>query len=58
MINSGGFGGRGQRLGEPDNVAPTIRLDGSQTRSARVGEPLTLLAYASDDGNPRGGIGD
>ena len=28
MMNNGGFGGRGQRLGEPDNVVPTVRLDG------------------------------
>ncbi len=57
MMNNGGFGGRGQRLGEPDNVPPSIRLEGPATRSAKVGEPLALTAYASDDGNPRGGIG-
>ncbi len=57
MLNNGGFGGRGQRLGEPDNVRPSIRLDGSATRSVQVGEPLTVVAYASDDGNPRGGLG-
>ena len=57
MMNNGGFGGRGQRLGEPDNVPPSIRLKGPATRSAKVGEPLALTAYASDDGNPRGGIG-
>lgn len=57
MMNNGGFGGRGQRLGEPDNVPPAVRLDGAAARSARVGEPLTLRAYASDDGNPRGGLG-
>ena len=57
MMNNGGFGGRGQRLGEPDNVVPTVRLDGPATRSVKVGEPLALRAYASDDGNPRGGLG-
>ena len=57
MMNNGGFGGRGQRLGEPDNVPPSIRLQGPATRSVEVGEPLALTAYASDDGNPRGGIG-
>ena len=57
MMNNGGFGGRGQRLGEPDNVAPTVRLEGPATRSVKVGQPLVLKAYASDDGNPRGGIG-
>ena len=57
MMNNGGFGGRGQRLGEPDNVVPTVRLDGPASRTVKVGEPLALKAYASDDGNPRGGIG-
>ena len=57
MMNNGGFGGRGQRIGEPDNVAPAVRLDGSAARTVRVGEPLDLRAYASDDGNPRGGLG-
>ena len=57
MMNNGGFGGRGQRLGEPDNIPPSIRLEGDATRSVKVGEPLALTAYASDDGNPRGGLG-
>ena len=57
MMNNGGFGGRGQRLGEPDNVPPSVRLRGAATRSVKVGEPLALTAYASDDGNPRGGVG-
>ena len=57
MMNNGGFGGRGQRLGEPDNVVPTVRLDGPASRTVKVGEPLALKAYASDDGNPRGGVG-
>ena len=57
MINNGGFGGRGQRLGEPDNVPPSIRLEGGAARTVNVGEPLPLMAYAGDDGNPRGGLG-
>ena len=57
MLNNGGFGGRGQRLGEPDNVRPSIRLEGNATRTIGVGKPLALLAYAGDDGNPRGGLG-
>ena len=57
MINNGGFGGRGQRLGEPDNVQPSIRLEGRATRTVKIGEPLSLTAYASDDGNPKGGLG-
>ena len=42
MMNNGGFGGRGQRLGEPDNVPPSIRLEGPAARSVKVGEPLAL----------------
>ena len=57
MINNRGFGDRGQRLGEPDNVQPSIRLGGSATRTIKVGEPLSVMAYAGDDGNPRGGLG-
>ncbi len=58
MMNNGGFGGRGQRLGEPDNVRPVVRLEGAPTRHVKVGDAVELLAYASDDGNPRGGLGD
>ena len=47
MMNNGGFGGRGQRLGEPDNLPPSVRLDGTATRSVKVGEPLALTAYAA-----------
>ena len=36
MMNNGGFGGRGQRLGEPDNVPPSIRLPGTR-RTVRQG---------------------
>jgi hypothetical protein len=34
------------------NQAPTLRIDGERTRSVRVGQPLELVAIASDDGVP------
>jgi len=35
------------------NKAPVLKVDGDAQRSVRVGEPLTLVAWASDDGVPR-----
>jgi hypothetical protein len=35
------------------NKAPTLKVDGEDKRSVRVGEPLTLVAWATDDGVPR-----
>lgn len=34
------------------NEAPVLRLEGEATRSARVGQPVELIAVASDDGVP------
>ncbi len=34
------------------NKAPVIKVDGKATRSVRVGEPLELVAWATDDGVP------
>ena len=57
MANIGAFGGLGQRLGHPENTAPTVRVEGDTHRTVRVGESLTLTAFASDDGYPYGGWG-
>ena len=35
------------------NKAPVITLEGSKTRSAKVGEPLSLTTVVTDDGVPR-----
>jgi hypothetical protein len=35
------------------NQAPTVKVDGEKTRKVKVGEPLTLVAYAFDDGIPK-----
>lgn len=35
------------------NKPPVVRLEGPKTRSVRVGEPLTLVAFVTDDGIPK-----
>jgi len=35
------------------NIAPVVKLEGPDTRSVRVGQPLTLVAVVTDDGVPR-----
>jgi hypothetical protein len=41
------------------NKRPSVRLDGGATRTATVGQPLTLVAWVTDDGvpRPRGTVG-
>ncbi|MAM85676.1 MAG: hypothetical protein CL489_00080 [Acidobacteria bacterium] len=39
------------------NTVPQLRVEGAAHRTARVGEPLTLVAWASDDGIPKPGKG-
>ena len=36
----------------PTNEAPELRVEGDATRTARAGQPVTLTAFASDDGLP------
>ena len=35
------------------NKAPIVKVEGAPKRTVKVGEPLTLTAFASDDGVPR-----
>jgi hypothetical protein len=35
------------------NTAPELRVEGETTRTVRVGEPLALVAVATDDGVPK-----
>jgi hypothetical protein len=35
------------------NKAPVLKIDGEAQRTARVGEPITLVAWGTDDGVPR-----
>ena len=46
---SGGTGGKPDTLG---NKAPTLKVEGGKTRQAAVGQPVTLIAIATDDGMP------
>jgi hypothetical protein len=51
--NTGAGGGGG---GQPDtlkNKVPTIEVEGDKTRVAMVGQPVTLVALATDDGMPK-----
>jgi hypothetical protein len=56
MLNNGiieaNFGGGAATEGAEKNKAPVLKIDGDQTRHAKVGMPLTLTALATDDGIP------
>ena len=54
MMNEGGFG---QRAGEADSLHPVLRVEGDTQRAVKIGEPLSLTAFASDDGLPKPGTG-
>jgi hypothetical protein len=54
IMNNNGAGGAGG--GNPDtigNKAPLLDVEGGKSRSAHVGQAITLAASASDDGKPR-----
>lgn len=36
------------------NIPPVVAIDGPETRTAKVGEPVELIATMKDDGVPRG----
>ena len=35
------------------NTPPTVRVEGEKTRTAAVGQPLTIVAAVTDDGSPK-----
>jgi hypothetical protein len=35
------------------NQPPVVKIEGEKTRSAKVGQPLTLVAFVTDDGIPK-----
>ena len=41
------------------NKRPSVKIDGAATRTATVGQPLTIVAWVTDDGvpRPRGTVG-
>ena len=49
MMNEAGYG---QRVGEGDNLYPVVELTGDPQRTVKLGEPLRLTAFVSDDGLP------
>jgi hypothetical protein len=52
-------GNVGGGSGAPDdNMAPVLKIEGEQTRQAKVGSPVTFTAVATDDGlpSPRPGL--
>lgn len=55
-VMAANFGAGGQTGTMPDlagNVAPLLKLEGERTRRVKVGEPVPLVAVATDDGKPR-----
>lgn len=45
-------GALGARKIERDNKAPSVRVEGATERTVKAGEPVALVAVASDDGIP------
>ena len=63
QANLGAGGGAGALPDTIDNVAPELTIESEQTVQVRVGDPVTLVAVATDDGLPKrrplpvGGLG-
>ena len=53
MANNGAAGMGGADPALNGNKAPTLTIDGPVQRSVRVGEPIVLMAVATDDRIPR-----
>lgn len=56
IVMAANFGAGGQTGTMPDlagNVAPVLKVEGEKTRRVKVGEPISLIAVATDDGKPR-----
>ena len=56
MVRASETGALGAGTSSPEvraNKAPTLKVDGGRQRAARVGQPLTLVAWATDDGVPK-----
>jgi len=55
-VMAANFGAGGQTGTMPDlagNVAPVLKIEGERTRRVKAGEPVVLIAVATDDGKPR-----
>ena len=53
QANNGAGGAAGTRPDLPDNIAPVVTVEGTPSRTARVGQPITLAAGVTDDDLPR-----
>jgi len=52
MSETGALGAGSSSAAVRANVAPTIQVEGGLERQVRVGQPLTLTALVTDDGQP------
>jgi hypothetical protein len=55
-VMAANFGAGGQSGTMPDlagNVVPVLKIEGELKRRVKVGEPVSLVAVATDDGKPR-----
>jgi hypothetical protein len=55
-VMAANFGAGGQTGTVPDlvgNVGPVLKVEGERTRRVKVGEAVSLVAVATDDGKPR-----
>ena len=53
MNNTGAGGAGGGNPSTIGNQPPVLKVEGDASRTARVGQPVTLAAVAADDGKPR-----
>ena len=53
MNNNGAGGPAGGAYNIDGNVGPQLTVEGAATRRVKAGEPVTLTAYATDDGVPK-----
>jgi hypothetical protein len=56
MVRASEAGALGAGTSSPEvraNRAPILKVDGERQRTARAGQPLTLVAWATDDGVPK-----
>jgi len=53
MNNTGAGGAGGGNPSTIGNTPPVLKVEGDASRTAKVGQPVTLAAVATDDGKPR-----
>jgi hypothetical protein len=52
MSETGALGAGSSNAAVRANIPPMVEIEGEMERQARVGEPLTLVAVVTDDGQP------